>query len=109
MVPSSYFCHSSFSDQNALFTLAETRGQRSVFALVDPRHPQSTATVKDKDQFILRDYSGSFIAVRRTGVFGGVARIEDATLFQLELYGSIILRLPSLISNGSASFTAAST
>jgi len=57
---------------------------------VDPRRPESNAFINDRDQFVLKDGFGTFVAVSGGNLVAGVSRLEDATLFQLDIYGAPI-------------------
>lgn len=72
-------------------TAPEPKGQRSIFILVDPRHVESTAIVRNSDQLVIKDYAGNFVAVREGSVISGREHIEHATLFRLEIYAAVPL------------------
>jgi len=72
-------------------TAPEPKGQRSIFILVDPRHVESTAIVRNSDQLVIKDYAGNFVAVREGTVISGREQIENATLFRLDVYAAVPL------------------
>eukprot|EP01125_Pyxidicula_operculata_P011631 TRINITY_DN3812_c0_g2_i2.p1 TRINITY_DN3812_c0_g2~~TRINITY_DN3812_c0_g2_i2.p1 ORF type:complete len:2464 (-),score=554.47 TRINITY_DN3812_c0_g2_i2:160-7446(-) len=79
------------SDHWIYNTAPEPKGARSVLTFIDPRHIESTAPIRNNDQFVIRDFLGSYLAVKNGHIVGGKQRIEDATLFRLDIFAVVPL------------------
>jgi len=75
---------------------SEPKGQRSCISILDPRHFESTATVRNNDQFVLRDHTGRYLAVKNKRTVGDVKHLEDATLFRLDIFAVVPLERDNL-------------
>lgn len=73
------------SDNRTYSVSSESKGLRGVVSFVDPRYVESTEPIKNNDQFVIRDHTGNYVAVHRGEVFHGKKKIEDATLFRLDV------------------------
>jgi len=78
------------TEQGIYYTAIEPKGQRSIVTFIDPRYLESTAVIRDNDQFFLKDYTGSYISVISGKVVGGNL-MEEATLFSLSIFGLVPL------------------